>query len=268
MLFVFDAKEGRTMERKIELKLIDNQVTSAVLAEPERPTPVAVLLCHGFMSSKESGTNRTLTGQLLSKGIALCRFDFFGHGESDGPFEKLTLTGCLAQTEGMIGWLRGNGYSRIGLVGSSFGGLVAIQTAAAHPDLFALALKCPVSNYPPIWRERLGEAGMAHWKESGLLSFATPQGKARLEYAFYEDLLQYNTYGAAARIQSPTLIVHGEADEDVSFDQSLRLFDTLRLPNHQREIAPIPGADHEFSKPDDFKRMTDLIEGWILDHTR
>ncbi len=252
------------MEKKLDLNLVDQQKTSAVLATPEGPTSRAVLLCHGFMSGKESETNRTLTPRLLSKRIAACRFDLFGHGESDGPFSHLTLTRCLEQTEAMLRWLAENGYTEIGLVGSSFGGLIAIHTAAKHPELFSVALKCPVSDYPPIWREQLGETGMNHWKESGLLAIATPNGKARLEYAFYEDILKYDTYRAAAQIKSPTLIIHGETDEYVPFDQSLRLFDTLRLPNDRREMEAIPGANHEFSKPEDFEKMATRIAQWMI----
>ncbi|MBI3805408.1 MAG: alpha/beta fold hydrolase [Nitrospirae bacterium] len=256
------------MEEKSTLELIPGHKTSVVLAAPDRPTAQAVLLCHGFMSGKESGTNRTLTPRLLSKKIAACRFDLFGHGESDGPFARLTLTHCLDQTEAMLGWLREKGYSQIALVGSSFGGLIAIHTAAKHPEFFSVAFKCPVSDYPPIWQTHLGETGMNHWKESGLLAIATPNGKARLEYSFYEDLLKYNTYRAAALIQSPTLVIHGEADEYVPFDQSLRLFDTLRLVNDQREMEAIAGANHEFSNPEDFEKMITRIERWIVDHAR
>lgn len=253
------------MEEKSTLELVSGRKTSAVLAVPDRPTAHAVLLCHGFMSGKESGTHRALTPRLLSKKIAACRFDLFGHGESDGPFARLTLSDCLEQTDAMLRWLREKGFTKIALVGSSFGGLIGIHIAAKHPELFAVALKCPVSDYAPIWRTQLGETGMNHWKESGLLAIATPNGKARLEYSFYEDLLKYDTYRAAAQIKSPTLIVHGEADEYVPFDQSLRLFDTLRLPNDQREMEPIPGANHEFSKPEDFDRMVGRIERWIVD---
>lgn len=251
------------MERKLEWNLVDGEKTSAVLATPEGPTDRAILLCHGFLSSKESSTNRALTQRLLPKNMATLRFDFFGHGESDGPFEKLTLSRCLRQTEGIVQWLKQEGYRRIGLVGSSFGGLVAIHTAARHPDLFSVGLKCPVSDYPPLWRARFGEAGMKQWKENGTMSFMTPEGKVRLEYSFYEDLLKYDTYRDAAKIQSPTLIVHGEADEYVPFDQTLRLFDTLRLTHDQKKLEAIPNANHEFSTPADFEKMIQKITDWI-----
>lgn len=251
------------MEKKIVLELVSSEKTTAVLATPERPTDRVILLCHGFLSSRESNTNRALTGRLLPKNTATLRFDLFGHGESDGPFEKLTLSRSLRQTEGILQWLKQEGYARIGLVGSSFGGLVAIHTAARHPDLFAVGLKCPVSDYPPLWRARFGEAGMKQWKEDSIVSFMTPEGKVRLEYSFYEDLLKYDTYRDAAKIQNPTLIVHGEADEYVPFDQSLRLFDTLRLTNDRKKLEALPGANHEFSNPADFEKMIQRITDWI-----
>jgi pimeloyl-ACP methyl ester carboxylesterase len=255
----------KPMENKMMLEPAPSGKTSAVLAAPEKPTDRIVLLCHGFMSSKESGTNRQLTDRLLPLDIATLRFDLFGHGESDGPFEKLTLSRCLAQGEGLLRWCKENGYARIGVVGSSFGGLVAIHLAANHPELLAVGLKCPVSDYPPIWRERLGEAGIEFWKKNGLLSFATPEGKARLEYPFYEDIVKYDSYRDAGRIQSPALIIHGEADEDVPVAQSRHLFEIL---SSRKEMEVLPGADHAFSNPADFEKMVDRITGWMADHLR
>ncbi|HIE64935.1 MAG: alpha/beta hydrolase [Nitrospira sp.] len=249
------------MEKKIELELTPGERTALTLAEPENLTKHLVILCHGFMSSMESSTNLALTEKLLSKGIATCRFDFFGHNKSSGEFQEMTLTRCLAQAEGILRWSTQQGYRKHSLVGSSFGGLIAILLAARHPDLCALALKCPVSDYPKIWQSRLGEGGMKHWQKSGVLSFATFDGKARLEYSFYEDLLKVDTYRDAALIRSPTLIVHGDADVDVPVDQSNHLFERLQA---EKEIEIIPGAGHDFYKPDDFERMIARISDWLI----
>ncbi len=249
------------METKVELELTPGEKTSFVLAEPEQPTEHLVILCHGFMSSRESSTNLALTEKLLSNGIATCRFDFFGHNESSGAFQEMTLTRCLDQAEEILRWSAQHGYSKYSLVGSSFGGLVAILMAARHPDLCSVALKCPVSDYPAIWQSLLGEGGMKEWQKSGILSFATYDGKARLEYPFYEDLLKYDTYREAALIQSPILIVHGDADVDVPVDQSKHLFKLLQA---RKAIEIIPGAGHDFSKPDDFELMVARIAAWLI----
>ncbi len=239
----------------------DNGETAAILTTPDTagPFPV-VLLCHGFLSSKESATNRALSQRLPALGIATLRFDFFGHGESRGPFQELTLTRCLNQTKVALSWLKAFGSPRIGLIGGSFGGLVALHTAAQCADLSVLGLKCPVFDYPPLWRERLGEAGMRGWQEEGNLSFMGPAGKARLGYAFYEDLARYDGERAAAEIRCPTRIVHGDADEYVPVSQSQRLLAGIR---GEQDLVLLRGANHDFSEPFHFTRMIDLLTDWI-----
>jgi len=192
--------------------------------------------------------------------------DFFGHGESDGPFESLTLTHCIEQVTGLIAWLERRGYSKIGLIGSSFGGYVAAHIASRYPRLFVLGLKCPVSDYPAIWRNRMGEGGMSHWKGIGQISFASQTGQERLGYQFYDDMLAYDTYSAAGHIQAPTLVIHGDADEDVPVDQSRKFFSSMTVVKKEMEI--LSGADHDFSKPADFDKMIHLLSEWTIQQVR
>jgi hypothetical protein len=260
--------ESKITEQNISLDFYPGERTTVVLAEPPVETKKIVLLIHGFMSNKDSETNLELTKRLPPKGIATVRLDLFGHGESSGPFQQLTLSRCLHQVECLIAWIKENGYEEISLVGSSLGGLIAIHTAAKHPELIRLALKCPVSSYPILWEKRLGKSGMANWKQDGCFSFIFDDQKARLEYGFYEDLLKFNTYADAAHIKTQTLIVHGDADDDVPVDQSIRLFDTLRIARPLKELVMISGADHGFEKPEDFKQMINKVEEWILSATK
>ncbi len=244
------------MEKTIELKINSENKIAMVLSEPEKPSANIVLLCHGFMSSKESSTNKILTEKLLAKNIATCRFDFYGHGEDGHPFQDLTLTRCLNQAEEIISWITQSDYSKLAIMGSSYGGLVAILLAARHPETVALGLKCPVSDYPPLWHGLLGEAGMSAWKKDGILSFASHDGRARLDYAFYEDLLGIDAYKEAAEIRASTLIVHGDADEDVPVEQSERLYQTL---TSKKEFEKMSGADHQFNKDEHFEKMIDRL---------
>lgn len=249
------------MERRIDLEVSAGERTTMVLSEPGDSTDKVVLLCHGFMSSNESSTNLDLTKRLLPKNIATCRFDFDGHGAQSRPLKEMLMTRCLNQVNAILLWLSEHGYSKIGLLGSSFGGLIAIHAAAQHPFISVVVLKCPVSNYPPLWRDRLGEAGMRIWEENNLLTFSSPDGRGRLEYDFYEDLLKYETYKDAATIKMPILIVHGDADKDVPISQSETLFDVLQC---EKVFEQIEGADHPFSKDTDFEQMLCLLEEWFI----
>ena len=237
---------------------------AGILTAPKAKTDRVALLCHGFLSNKNSTTNKTLTRSLTEQGIATFRFDFFGQGESDGPFENITVTIALGQALAALDWLAARDYKRIGLVGSSFGGLVAILTAAKKPGLACLALKCPVADFAEVLRLEFGEAGMERWKTHHEIPDVTGGPKpVRLHYALYENCLEYDGYEAAAMIKIPTLIVQGEKDELVPLHQSSRLMGALK---GKRQLEILPGADHTFTKGEDFKKMATLLADWMVKH--
>lgn len=117
-------------EQRLTFKDPDGHRVSAILASPLGETDRVAILCHGFLSDKNSATNKTLTTLLLDRGIAAFRFDFFGHGESEGPFEQIIVSLAVKQALAALSLVASKGYRRMGLVGSSFGGLVALLVAA------------------------------------------------------------------------------------------------------------------------------------------
>jgi pimeloyl-ACP methyl ester carboxylesterase len=237
---------------------------AAFLATPAEDTDRIAVLCHGFLSGKRSTTNKTLTRLLTAQGIATFAFDFLGQGDSEGPFEALTTTTAVAQANAALDLARQKGFRRLGLMGSSFGGLVAILTAAQRPDLACLALKCPVVDFAEELRLTLGDAEMAAWQSTGTIpNIMGGTERIRLRYAFYEDCLRRIAYEPAKAITAPTLIVQGDQDECVPLHQSRQLAAALTCPSR---MELLPGADHQFTKGADFGRMTALIAEWFTTH--
>ena len=237
---------------------------AAILSRPESPTTSLVLLCHGFLSGKNSTTNKTLTRLLNEQGLATFRFDFFGQGESEGPFEAITTTLAIQQTLAALDLVTARGYDKIGLVGSSFGGLVAILTAAQRRDIACLALKCPVVDFAEELLLTLGSEELTRWQDTDTIpNIMGGTARIRLRYGFYEDCLNRIAYGPAERITIPTLIVQGEQDECVPLHQSQRLHDVLR---GQKRLDLLPGADHQFTRVEDFRQMTTAIVEWLVTH--
>jgi hypothetical protein len=238
--------------------------TAGILTTPQGKTDRVALLCHGFLSNKNSTTNKTLTRALTEQGIATFRFDFFGQGDSEGPFEAITVTIALGQALAALDLLAARDYKRIGLVGSSFGGLIAILVASHKQDLACLGLKCPVVDFAEVLRLEFGEAGMARWKTHHEIPDVTGGPKpVRLRYALYENCLAVDGYEAAAAIKTPTLIVQGEKDELVPLHQSSRLMGALQ---GKRQLEIIRGADHGFTRGEDFKAMAALLTDWMVKH--
>jgi hypothetical protein len=252
------------MEERCSFLDSRGHTAAALLTVPEGGTDRIAVLCHGFLSSKTSMTNKTLTRILNERGIATFRFDFFGHGESEGPFELITNTVAVDQTLAALDLVHQKGYRTVGLMGSSFGGLVAILTAAQRGDLACLALKCPVVDFAEELRLEFGNEEMVRWKATDTVpNMLGGQDRVPLRYAFYEDCLRSIAYEPASTITAPTLIVQGDRDEHVPLHQSQRLYERLRV---KKRLEMIAGADHQFSKADDFKRMTTLIADWLTEH--
>lgn len=237
---------------------------AAILTEPEEKSGGAVVLCHGFLSTKESRTNRRLTELLIERGIATCCMDWFGMGESDGELADLTVGRCCDQLHRAIAFTRDHGYGRVGIIGSSFGGLIAILVAGQRPGLTALGLKCPVPDFPEVLRLQFGETAMAQWRETDSIPDVTGQGPPiSLRYTFFEECRTHDAFGQAGRIQAPTLIVHGDQDELVPINQIRRLQEVL---GSQGELRLLQGANHHFGQPEDFRKMTSLLASWMATH--
>ena len=245
---------------------------AGVLATPQDSTDSVAVLCHGFLSHKNSTSNQALAELLTQRGLATLRFDCFGHGDSDGPFAKLTTSVGVAQARAALRYVITRGYRRLALVGSSFGGLVSIlaaaewtdvhhSTPAEIPPLTCLALKCPVVDFGEELRLELGEDGLQEWKRTNTIpDLHGGPSRLPLDYAFYQDCLTRIAYEPARTITAPTLIVQGDHDEYVPLHQSQRLYASLAGPKH---LEILPGADHRFTNPSDFQRMLTLLTNWI-----
>ena len=252
------------MDEPLSFKDEQGHRISAVLSRPSQPSTAAVVLCHGFLSSKNSTTNKALTRMMNEAGLAAFRFDFFGQGDSEGSFEDITVSLAVGQVHEALALVRSQGYDRIGLVGSSFGGLVAILTTAQRNDIACLALKCPVVDFGEELRLEFGPGELARWQSTDTIpNLMGGAERVRLKFGLYEDSLRQIAYEPASRIVAPTLIVQGARDELVPLHQSQRLLEALRGP---KRLDLLPEADHQFTRGEDFRTMTAAIASWLVGH--
>ncbi len=232
-----------------------------VLSIPDDRTQPAVVLCHGFSTRKDGRTYTGLEEILNQKGISTFRFDFFGHGESGGRFEDITTSEAVDDVLNALVFVENDGFIRIGLFGSSFGGMASTLAASRSSMPSLLALKSPVTDYRNMALTQLSDAEVEDWKEKGFIEIETINDEIRrLNFTFYEDAKKTHAYDAARTIQIPTLIVHGEADETVPVEQSRKAAELI--PGCR--LVTIPGCDHVYSNPAHFERLLKLISEFIV----
>jgi uncharacterized protein len=224
-----------------------------------------IILCHGFFSSKDSRTFTSFEKLLNEKNISTFRFDFLGHGESEGLFEDITISEAVDDILNAIKFLKDLGYNKIGLIGSSFGGISSIMAASKTNELFVLGLKCPVSDYYETTKRKKSEEELIMWKEVGFDFYIRKDKTAlRLNYTFYEDFKNNDAYKAAELINIPTLIVHGNKDQLVPIDQSIKTSKIIK--NCKLEI--IENADHFFKEKEHFEKMLNLFVEFVEEESK
>lgn len=171
----------------------------------------SVLYLHGFASGPASTKGHYFQSKFGAAGIELHQPDL-----AEGDFPNLTVTGQLEAARKAAEAAR-----PALLIGSSLGGYLAALLAAGHPRLVpALVLLAPAFNFARRWAERLGEAELSAWKQSGARN-VYHYGEKRdlpLRFGFYEDALKHEPFPAFSQ---PCLLLHGRRDDVVDAAQSI-----------------------------------------------
>lgn len=219
-----------------------------------------IIFVHGFSSNKNTSNFVKLKDILDKDNIATFRFDVFGHGESEGKFEDITITEAVDDILQAIKFLQSKGYKRIGLLGSSFGGISSIMAASKTNDLFMLALKSPVSDYLEVEMNRFSEKDLEEWKKQGYRDYEDDGKILKLGYTFVADFKNNDAYKAATQISIPAIIVHGDADKTVPVSQSIKI--SKIIPNCK--LVLIKGADHRYTEGDQAEQMLKAFSEFIV----
>ncbi len=108
----------------------------------------ALLICHPFGEEKLWAHRAVvnIARQMAEQGVFVLRFDFTGHGDSDGSTENCSVDTYLADVSSALSSLKElvPDISRIGLLGMRFGATIAVQYAKSDSEIHDLILWEPI----------------------------------------------------------------------------------------------------------------------------
>ena len=120
--------------------------------EGEGPAPI-VVMAHGFTATREESLGR-FAERFAADGMAALTFDYRGFGDSGGDERQvLNIHRQLEDVSAAIAFARsieGVNPARIGLWGSSFGGGMALETAAQDHSLSCAIAQVPFADGPSM----------------------------------------------------------------------------------------------------------------------
>ncbi|MDQ3702160.1 MAG: lysophospholipase [Chloroflexota bacterium] len=215
---------------------------------PPPPGAAVVIISHGFGTNRREGED--MVPWLGAAGYGTFRFDFQGHGESEGPF---TTVGLREVDDYLcaVSYLKERVGSDVPLlaVGLSMGASVAIMAAAQCPEIRAVVADSPFSTL---------ERAVAR---SFKIFFRLPPRVFTRPTIWFAERFTGGRIGGVMPISAigaiaprPLLLVQGTEDAIVNPDDSLLLYAAAGEP---KSLWRVDGCGHVGVRshvPDEYRR--------------
>lgn len=224
--------------------------------DPTKKYPVLMYVYGGpgsqMVTDSWGGSNNLWFNYLAQKGYVIACVDNRGTGSRGADFKKITYKQLgKYETSDQIEvakWLASKNFvdpSRIGIWGWSYGGYLSSLCITKGADVFSMAIAvAPVTNwryYDSIYTERymqLPQDNAAAYDESSPTKYAE-------------------------NLKGKFLLIHGTADDNVHFQNSVMFSEALIQANKSFEQAYYPNKNHGISGGNTrfhiYSRMTDFI---------
>ena len=208
-----------------------------------------VILMHGIFSSKDYGPMPQLAKGLADAGIASIRFDFDGHGKSEGRKQDMTIEKEMADARAIWNYVQGLSYvDAVGLLGHSQGGVIASMTAgrlaAEGGDIPAgMVLLAPGSVIKEACQG--GKFFNARFDPENPPEYIRCWGMYKLGREYLVTTQQLDIYGTAAAYTGPVFLLHGDQDGIVPMWCSERYLQTY---GSSATLQVVEGENHTITR--------------------
>jgi pimeloyl-ACP methyl ester carboxylesterase len=237
----------------------------AYLREPGRDAGQAGLVWLCGLKSEMTSTKASAVAEWARQhGRACLRFDYSGHGQSEGRFEDGTVSRWLEETRAVF---HAQTQGPQVLVGSSMGGYMALLLLRAllvgAPQeagrIAGLVLIAPAWDMTELMWQRFSSAARRDIEENGvfLRPSAYGDGPYPITRAFIQDGRNHLIGSEPFDPGRPVHILHGLQDPDVPWEHTLDL--VAHLSGDWTRVAAVPDGEHRLSRPEDIALLLDTI---------
>jgi pimeloyl-ACP methyl ester carboxylesterase len=257
---------------------MDEGVTTIVVGEGAAARSIAVkhragaapglIWLGGFRSDMEGGKALAVDAHAATKGLAVTRFDYSGHGVSGGRFEDGTISRWAEEAAAVFAATTGPQI----LIGSSMGGWITLLLARAHlagvgraaSRIAGIVLIAPApdfteelmwASFPEAVRRKILDTGVFH--QPSIHSDA-PYPITR---ALIEDGRRNLLLGSTIETGCPVAILQGKRDESVPWQHAARLVE--RLAYDDATLTFVDDGDHRLSRPEDIDLLLRTVDAMV-----
>lgn len=235
------------------------------------PGKPSLMFLSGFKSNMRGVKADAVAQWAAERGLGVLRFDYSGHGLSEGRFEVGTLSRWLEEARAVFDRLSEGPQV---LIGSSMGGHIALlllrallaEAPQAAARVKGLALIAPAWNMTELMWENLPSSARRDIEERGV--YLRPShyddGPYPITRALIEDGRAHVFGDAPFDPGRPVHILHGLQDPDVPWEHTLDL--VAYLSGDWTRVTAVPDGEHRLSRPEDIALLLEMIGG-LVEHT-
>ena len=231
------------------------------IAVRERKGAAPGLFWLGGFKSDMGGTKIVaLDAWAAAQGRACTRFDFSGHGESEGAFTDGTIGRWLEESLSVFeAFAQGPQV----VIGSSMGGWLALllvrelkRRAGLKASVAGLVLIAPAVDFTEelMWKKFSPEI-KRQIEQTG--AWQRPSQYSEQPYPITKKLIEegrdHLLLGGLIETGCPVRILQGVKDEDVPWQHAVEL--TSRLAHDDVVLTMVKDGDHRLSRPEDIERL-------------
>ena len=219
----------------------------------DTPVPLVVKL-NGMQGQAPDKEKDRFAPWLTKEGIGFLAYDYPGVRKSEGKFdyfsaqESIDFAISLMMRDERINPLR------IGLLGESFGGAMAIAHAARDDRIRVLALRSPVFDTAYIGKMQGFEMLYRIWLRTGEMRFHSMTSE-ELREEFSVQTRYYNPSNLAGRISIPVKMIVGGKDELLPIEGFRQLAEKLRIRDDKELYQEVDKANHNFTVKTHFEKV-------------
>ncbi len=208
-----------------------------------------VMFLGGFRSDMTGTKAAYLEEQCAARHQSYLRFDYTGHGASNGKFEQGNISTWLADATEVLDKLTEGPQI---LVGSSMGGWIALLLALQRKERLAgLIGIAPAPDFSEdIYNKEFGEEERRHLAKKGIIYRDSQYGEPYpLTLQLFQDAKRHLLLSKPIAINCPVRLIHGKKDPDVPWHKSVKIREMLT--SSDASVTFIDDGDHRLSRPED-----------------
>ena len=233
-----------------------NKLKQRIAYKTVKGRGLGIIFIHGLNSDMNGEKALTVEKYARKHKLNFVRFDFRGHGNSDGKFEDFTISDWKKDLVNVIDNLtRGPQI----LIGSSLGGWLMMLAARVRPSRVKGMIGLAVApDFGDNLYNNLTIKNKREIKNKGIIKYSSFGFSYFIRKKFFIDARKNKVLNKPYRYNKPLILIHGLNDNVVSSKVPKKIL--KKVTSKKIQIILLKNSDHRLSSKKDLQTLMSAID--------